>query len=693
MLINSQVINATQLYLPNNVKYHGAQGNGVTDDTTAIQATLNYVAGLGGGIVYFPCGTYMVTAPPATRVAVNEGAAFMLTSIYSNITLTGESENCAYIRPMSNRVEVFAIIGAANTIVQHLTFDNSQNGILNTLLVKGNTPRIANTGAAGIGTNANGALRQYNGTNLTVRFCRFIDFANAIQYMGTSSTPTVATGDFTVSQTFIKGSSFGILTWEPRTISLTDIECRDTTSNLYGDPDDEHTQEGHCVYIASQFTPPAETLIIANFRSYNDSSCPIKVRKGMSVAISNIAMEAASSGLCLINLRNATVVGVNVNIYNLTTTFDSKRAGLYCVDCGYTLISDVNIYMIDQPASGIQIYYALGNLDYHNRGVVVSNVKVHYNNAAGTTYGPFRISDQRNGAYSDLRAFHYGSIASDLYPVTVSNSSNITISFPAHYVIEGYPADAAKLVQLTSTTTNSWVWWRSADLSVPIASNTIDDDGTLNNVDNPAYGDTTGKFLAKGTDTTNPEFSFLNDLDTGMYRSSANHLSFKALGIQILELNGASADFIGDLKIGPLGDSTRPTLSYAANILDLDKGLRGAGGYRGGTATVTYTLGAANIVGTGATAVCRPSHVCDSVSQTIDFTTGTGISTTGTALTITTGITRLARPNCAITFIDTVANTLIDFDFVTTTTTIVITNAAQFTVSTAYRVTNLCFGI
>lgn len=44
------------------VKDFGATGNGTTDDTTFIQNALNYIASIGSGSLYFPKGTYKLTA-------------------------------------------------------------------------------------------------------------------------------------------------------------------------------------------------------------------------------------------------------------------------------------------------------------------------------------------------------------------------------------------------------------------------------------------------------------------------------------------------------------------------------------------------------------------------------------------------------------------------------------------------------
>lgn len=88
-----------------NVKGYGAIGNGTTDDTAAINATIAAANTANGGVVFFPAGTYLVSAqlttPVSYTVIKGEGMGsklkvadswsgaqlFMLTN--SNVTISG----------------------------------------------------------------------------------------------------------------------------------------------------------------------------------------------------------------------------------------------------------------------------------------------------------------------------------------------------------------------------------------------------------------------------------------------------------------------------------------------------------------------------------------------------------------------------------------------------------------------------
>lgn len=74
------------------VKSYGAKGDGTTDDIAAITNAINDAMAAGGGIVYFPAGTYRISAAiPAHSGIVYQGAGRSFTTIkpYQSAAFTG----------------------------------------------------------------------------------------------------------------------------------------------------------------------------------------------------------------------------------------------------------------------------------------------------------------------------------------------------------------------------------------------------------------------------------------------------------------------------------------------------------------------------------------------------------------------------------------------------------------------------
>jgi hypothetical protein len=69
------------------VKDFGAVGNGVADDTAAIQAASDHINSLGGGTLYFPEGDYKITAP---------------ITVYSNMRVIGAGGTATKITKTTN---------------------------------------------------------------------------------------------------------------------------------------------------------------------------------------------------------------------------------------------------------------------------------------------------------------------------------------------------------------------------------------------------------------------------------------------------------------------------------------------------------------------------------------------------------------------------------------------------------------
>jgi Pectate lyase superfamily protein len=94
------------------VKDYGAIGNGVADDTAAIQAAINAVLTVEGGSLYFPVGTYKITAK-------------LVIPFSTGWRIFGASRHAARIKQFASNTRIFSF-ETANThswTIEGLTFE------------------------------------------------------------------------------------------------------------------------------------------------------------------------------------------------------------------------------------------------------------------------------------------------------------------------------------------------------------------------------------------------------------------------------------------------------------------------------------------------------------------------------------------------------------------------------------------
>ena len=171
--------------LRSNILLFGANGGDDKDDTKAIQNCIDAVAGKGGGIVYIPNGTYLVSRPLSAKAIVLQAR--------SNVSLMGESREGTIIKLASHQraFSWMVLLTEVNSInIQNLTFDgNVNNQIDSTKPISYNNPdehlaglfldnasqvriincKIINTGGDGIGIR--GVL--IPSTSVTIDSCYF----------------------------------------------------------------------------------------------------------------------------------------------------------------------------------------------------------------------------------------------------------------------------------------------------------------------------------------------------------------------------------------------------------------------------------------------------------------------------------------------------------------------------------------
>ena len=96
---------------------YGAVGNGIADDTTAVQAAINAVSTAGGGTVFFPQGTYLVT--PTSSPAI---------TVPSNIRLLGSDRKASILKKNGNGI-LMSLSGPASDLsgATHVRFSSVEN--------------------------------------------------------------------------------------------------------------------------------------------------------------------------------------------------------------------------------------------------------------------------------------------------------------------------------------------------------------------------------------------------------------------------------------------------------------------------------------------------------------------------------------------------------------------------------------
>lgn len=102
-----------------NVVDYGAKGDGVTDDTAAIQAGLDAVADVGGGVLVFPQRTFIITA----RLDVAANTRIM--GFYATLQQTTDGEGALNVLGDNVEIEALHLVGP-----QFAALDAGENAIL-----------------------------------------------------------------------------------------------------------------------------------------------------------------------------------------------------------------------------------------------------------------------------------------------------------------------------------------------------------------------------------------------------------------------------------------------------------------------------------------------------------------------------------------------------------------------------------
>lgn len=471
------------------------------ENTASIQAALTRLAAIGGGTLQLPPGEIPYTAL-ATQVGPDDGAAWMLTAGYSNIAIRGAGKGVTVLKPASGRVEGFVQNGAANLRFEGITFDNSDNGVLQGGVAIGNP--LPGTGFAGMGNQTNAAIDQFEGAGLTVVDCEFIEFTFAVHYIGSLADNQALVGDLIVDRCRFNGCVQGVICHQPRTVHFTNSDYSNGISSL---DSGGGLAGGHGIYVTDRTGAYPDTINVSGITGTDNLDTNVRVRKGKVVTVTNCPHFDAVRGHNFENCNNLTVS--NLAIKMRFDAADDVPWGLVIVDCGFYEISNVVIDCSGTSALAVNIQPSGSSVNsWANSNGVLRDITVIHDLA-----GPFAdnhpwisLIGQTDVTVRNCTGFLTANTAQNRRFIEFASCTRCHAVRPSKRAAAvGNPAGSHRLVTIQANSTDCSVEWSSMDVDF-VSTDNVSDLGAGTRVSR-IEGATNGSWVPAPTFATPGDFS------------------------------------------------------------------------------------------------------------------------------------------------------------------------------------------
>lgn len=445
------------------------------ENTLAIQAALDRLAARGGGgVIQLPAGVIPYTANPATQVAPNEGAAWMLGAQHSNIAIRGAGKGVTIMKPASNKVEGFVQLGAGNLRYEGITFDNSDNGILQGNAAVSNP--VPGSGVAGMGNTTNAAIDQFRGNDLTVVECEFRAFCFGVQYTGNRDDYTQTWGNLIVEGCRFDGCAQGIIVDTARNIHVDGCDY----SNGVGSIDElGASAAGHGIYVTNRTSAYPDTVTVSNFSGTNNLDTNLRIRKGKVVTATNCPHYDAVRGHNFENCQTLTVSNCPVKMRPAAS--DPVPWGLVITDCGHYTISNSVVDCSGTGGIGILLQPSGSSTNpWANHEGVLENITVVHDlaGASADNHPWISLIGQTDVTLRNMAGFLTANVAQSRRFIELTSCTRVHVVRPSKRAAAvGNPAGSNRLVTIQATSTDCTVEWSSLDVDM-VTSDTVSDLGT-----------------------------------------------------------------------------------------------------------------------------------------------------------------------------------------------------------------------
>lgn len=515
-----------------NVRDFGAKGDGTTDDTAAIQAALDS----GSKHVFFPMGDYLLHSD---SVSSGEGACLTLTATHSGIRLLGSGASVLISK--TNKLQLICINGADDVGIDGFYFDNSANGLLQNQ-VKGSGQGAPDGGIALNGNNACAAVALFNGADISVTNCVFDTFNVGIYYIANYNDISQLGGHLSSKWNTFKNCCFGNLLDTPKSYEIVGCYNENNVNSINADGS---IDPGHLLYVTDRPGAVPENGIVSDITDTNGENSSIKIRKGETVSVSNVAVFNSGKGLEIVTVKNGVVSNCSIKLKEVATL--SAQAGIELDDCGRVHVANSVVDIRGFDAWGIRVRKDTSTDTQLNSGWSLLNCTIitDYTNEASRGKAPITVENQSNFSITKCRHYDVGS-AKNTRPFIYLNNSHYGVVDTPILFFSGSSA-VADAVGLVSGSSHNRVFLSRLcypQLAVNSSTRIYFDSGE--GEDN-IFAEVSS-YLPNGT-VEAPALCFAAETGTGIYRETAGRIGFAVNGEKVMEA------FSGSLRPGVSGET------------------------------------------------------------------------------------------------------------------------------------------
>ncbi len=283
---------------------YGALGDGTTDDTSAIQLAITAASAAGGGIIFFPLGTYIISG--SNGIVADDDMIFLGTGWGSILKLKGP------LSANSNRMVL--VNGKTRVIFKDLAFNGN------------------NTGRTGAGNSTrSGPVIKGASSDILITHCRFYNNTKASSGVTVESPTGSLSFKIVVTNCHFNDLDVGVITTGVKNMVVSNCTFKDIVSegiSYWWDTGFEQNIEVSAIGNTMENITSGRAIVFFNTDGFTCVGNTMRTLATAGIGINNVKNGVISGNTIKDYASGGIQGGIEVLTYDGTTTFQVENVAI-----------------------------------------------------------------------------------------------------------------------------------------------------------------------------------------------------------------------------------------------------------------------------------------------------------------------------------------------------------------------------